>query len=67
MGKFASPLGVVGNKVPGTPDLPLVDYQAFQSHGAASVDLAGADAHLGAQSVAIAITETSAAVPEHIA
>ena len=67
MGEFAPPLCIVHHNLPGTPELPLVDHQTFQPHGAAGVDLTGTDAHLGAQPVAIAVTKASAAVPQHIA
>ena len=67
MSKFASTPCIVPDNLSGTSDVPLVDYQPLQSHGAAGVDLTGADPHLGAQPVAKAVAKTSAAVPEHIA
>ena len=58
--------GVVGYDLAGAGELPFVDQQAFEAYGAAGVDLVGADADLGAEVVAVAVAEASAAVPENV-
>src|SRR5690606_39440758 len=44
---------------------PAIGDQALHPHRAACVQLAGADAHLGAQAVAVAVGEAGAGVVEH--
>ncbi len=46
---------------------PFIDDKALEPHRAASMDLVGADTHFCAQAISESITETRAAIAEHIA
>ena len=41
--------GIIGYDMAVAHKPPLIDHQAFQSHGAAGVNFAGADPHFRAQ------------------
>jgi len=50
----------------GTEEFVFIDYQAFESYGAASVDFVGAYADFGAEAIAEAVAETRTAIDENI-
>ena len=56
--------GVVSYDMACAGESPFVDQQAIEADGASGVDFVGADADLGAEVVAVAVAEASAAIPE---
>jgi len=64
--RFGAFSGIICHQMPITDQPPFINHKPFEPHGSPCMNLVGADADFRTQTETKTITETTAAVDEHI-